>query len=166
MRAVLKGQDRKHRFEFESSSLLAPFARHLAECLHQTKLLLIARAPYDWLRSVIDKCINTPRSSHRSPIVKLRSCAVRLHRRPILCRKKVLEPCNPYTLAGILRYWRWHNQTALKNVLDYRLVLVLTSTLNDAFRKLEMLWTSIRKSGASWAVEGTVYTERHPGRGQ
>jgi len=136
VRAFLKRRDRKHRFEFESSPFLGPFARQLSECFPQAKFLLTVRAPYDWLRSAIDKCVNTPRSSHPSHIVKLRDLCYGAPPETHPRQEKALEPYNLHTLAGFLRYWGWHNQTVLKNVPDHRLLLVPTSALNDAIAKI------------------------------
>lgn len=136
VRVFLQKRDRVHRFEFESSPFLGPFAKYLARIFPEAKFLLSVRSPCSWLRSAIDKCVNTPRASHPSHIVKLRDLCYGPPPDTYPRQEKALASYNLHTLGGFLRYWGWHNQTVLKNVPDRRLLLVPTRALNDAIAKI------------------------------
>lgn len=137
VQVFLQRRDRVHRFEFESTPFLGPFADHLAHLFPEAKFLLSVRAPYDWLRSAIDKCINTPRSGHPSHIVKLRDLCYGTPPETYPENEKVLKSHNLHTLEGYLRYWGWHNQHVLDSIPRHRLLLIPTNALNESIPKIE-----------------------------
>lgn len=136
VRAFLRKRDRVHRFEFESTPFLGPFATQLAQLFPEAKFLLTVREPYTWLRSAIDKCVNTPRTEHPSHVVKLRDLCYGVLPKTHPEQEQALERYNLHTLGGFLQYWGWHNQTVLNNIPDHRLLLIPTSTLNEAISQV------------------------------
>jgi hypothetical protein len=132
VRAFLQRRDRVHRFEFESTPFLGPFADHLAHLFPEAKFLLSVRAPHEWLRSVIDKCINTPRSGHPPHIVKHRDLCHGAPPDRYPEQERPLARHNLHTLRGFLRYWGWHNQHVLNSIPSHRLLVIPTNALNDS----------------------------------
>lgn len=136
VRQALRGRDRKHRFEFESSPYLGPFAKHLADLFPEAKFVLTMRCPRDWLRSAIDKCINSPRGELAEHYVALRDLCFGHPPDQYREEEQVLASYNLHSLSGYLRYWAWHNQTVLEHIPEKRLLVIRTSALDKSLSRL------------------------------
>jgi hypothetical protein len=136
LQSALRERDRKHRFEFESSPYLGPFAEVLPETFPEAKFVLTVRRPRPWLRSFVDRCINFPRSELAKPYTQLRDFCFEPPPDQYPDEEKVLEPYNCHTLGNFLRYWAWHNRLVLKNIPTSRLQVIRTSALDEAPSRL------------------------------
>jgi hypothetical protein len=89
IQSVLRKRDQEHRFEFESSPYLGPFAAALPETFPEAKFVLTVRRPRSWLRSIVDRCINFPRSELAEPYTQLRDFCCEPPRISTLTRRRL-----------------------------------------------------------------------------
>lgn len=89
VQAILRKRDQEHRFEFESSPYLGLFAKVLPETFPEAKFVLTVRRPRSWLRSIVDRCINFPRSELAEPYTQLRDFCCEPPRISTLTRRRL-----------------------------------------------------------------------------
>jgi hypothetical protein len=144
----IRKRDRRHRFEFESSPFLGPFAEHLADVFPEAKFVLTVRSPQAWLRSTIDRSINNPRHNLDYPFVKYRNLAFGSHPNEYSPQERMLKRYGLYPLSAYLKYWSWHNRNVLRSVPPSRLLIVRTSDLDSCLPRLAR-FLNIKKEALS-----------------
>jgi len=84
------------------------------------------------LRSIIDRCINRPRSNQIAGYRQLRDFCfgpIPEHHNP---QERVLATFGLYSLDGYLSYWAYHYQTVLNAIPNDRHLLVRTKDLSES----------------------------------
>ncbi len=160
VRETLRDRDRRHRYEFESSPYLGPFAEHLADIFPTAKFVLTVRAPRKWLRSVIDKCINSPRDELAEHYVALRDLCYGRPPDQYSDEEAVLASHNLHSLDGYLQYWAWHNQTVLNHVPEDRLLVLRTRMLSNSLPQLAA-FVGVNQSALSAPGRKNASSDRH-----
>jgi hypothetical protein len=133
---ALYERDRKHRFEVESSPYIGPFAEYLAPTFPDAQFILTVRSPRDWLRSAVDKCVNSPRSGLPQHYVRLRDLCFGPPPETYPEEEQPLASYHLHSLEGYLRYWDWHNRTVLNNIPANRLLVLQTKELSTSLSQL------------------------------
>jgi hypothetical protein len=136
VRKKLISRDRKWRLEFESSPFLAGFAPLLVDVFSEAQFLVTVRPPKKWLRSNIDKCINSPREELKSHFLYLRDLNYGSPPEEYPPQETVLDHYKLHSLSGYLQYWAWHYETVLNGIPAGRRLLIKTSGLSDAIPKI------------------------------
>lgn len=135
-REALRARDRVRRIEFESSPFLGPFADLLPRIFPDAKFLLTVRSPRAWLRSNLDKCVNSPRSEVGTHWVTLRDLFFGPPPDEYPEPEAALAQHDLHSLSGYLEYWSRHNEHVLDSVPGDRLLVLWTSELSDATSRI------------------------------
>jgi hypothetical protein len=137
----IRDRDRRRRLESESAHFLAHFCDVLAEAFPEAKFILTVREPRSWLRSMIDQCVNRPRSAYlRDENVRHWATLRDLYfgARPTTHppSEKVLAEHDLHAIEDYLSYWTLHNRTVLDAVPLERLLIVRTRDLSASLDRI------------------------------
>ena len=160
VRRRLVARDRKWRLEFESSPFLAGFARLLADIFSEAQFLITVRYPLEWLRSNIDKCINSPREELPPYFLRLRDLNYGSPPENYPSSESILARHNLHSLSGYLKYWAWHYETVLDGIPPSRRLLIETPKLNEAVPKISD-FLQISEGKLSQPAKKNEAPERH-----
>lgn len=159
-REALRARDRARRIEFESSPFLGPFAHLLPRVFPDSRYILTVRSPRRWLRSNIDKCVNSPRSEVGSHWVALRDLSFGPPPEDYPEPEAVLAQHDLHSLSGYLEYWSRHNEHVLGSVPRDRLLVLWTSELSDSISRIAA-FTGVDEGKLSRPERRNRAPERH-----
>lgn len=163
IRERLLERDRRWRLEFESSPFLAPFAKHLADLFPEARFLLTVRPPKEWLRSNVDKCINSRRSQlsvNAEHFLQLRDLNYGPPPDEYRGPESVLERYNLHSLSGFLAYWARHYENVLQAIPEERLLVLRTRDLNQSVSRIAA-FLEIPDDDLKEPPKKNVSSERH-----
>jgi len=156
----LIARDRRWRLEFESSPFLAGLSAPLAEAFPRAQFLLTVRPPREWLRSNIDKCINSPRTDLPPHFVHLRDLNYGPPPEQYPPPESILSHYNLHSLSGFLKYRSWHHATVLDSIPSDRRLIIKTSNLDRAVPRIAN-FLGVSRERLSKSPKKNAAPERH-----
>jgi len=132
IRTCLRERDRRWRLECEVGYFLVYLCDALAAEFTEARFICTVRQPRSWLRSIIDQCINNPRSELPSEYRWLRDHSFGPIPDQYPSQEEPLSRFQVHTLEGYLSYWAFHYQTVLDTLSTERCLFVHTKDLTQA----------------------------------
>ena len=136
LRNRLRRRDRRARFESEVAYYLVYLCQALALEFPQAKFICTVRPPRRWLRSIVNKCINSPREKLPKEYRFLRDYSFGQIPEHYPSEEAVLEKYSLHSLDGYLSYWAFHFQTVLDAIPSSRRLLLRTKSLSSASEQI------------------------------
>ena len=127
----LRRRDRKWRLEAESAHFLVHLVEYLADLYPEAKFLCTVREPRSWLRSILDQCINKPRSRLDREWRQIHDLAFGVPPEEYAPPERILGEYGLRSLDQYLEYWAWHNERLLSTLPSGRRLFVRTTSLSD-----------------------------------
>jgi len=136
VREALRSRDRKWRLECESAHFLVHLVEYLTEEFPDAKFICTVREPRSWLRSILDQCINNPRSALSPEWKAIHDLAFGRPPEEYPPAERLLEEYGLRRLDQYLQYWAWHNEKILDAVPSERRLFIRTAKLSSSLEEV------------------------------
>lgn len=133
----MKRRDRQWRYECEVAWYLGHAVEELVTAFPDAKFICTVRPPIPWLRSIINQCINAPRSVIDEGRRKIRDYS--FGRPPDVYPAHYPAEFKTYNLPsieGYLSYWSDHNNRVISAVPADRLLLIRTKNISTKLSEM------------------------------
>ncbi|MGC3990970.1 MAG: glycosyltransferase [Chthoniobacteraceae bacterium] len=133
MKRFLVDRDRRMYLEMDASNLNIHVTDLLVELFPTAKFILTVRDCLGWVDSEINHKLSRPFPKAWQAMWDHRYQAGKI---PFSPAEQLLAENHLHTLDGYLKFWNWHNQTALDQIPEHRLLVLKTKEISHATEKI------------------------------